>query len=145
MAEQLYMQDMAYNERDNWAEQANCRGKAFELFEYQEKDSPLVKGMTYRQRVEFNRSNFEQAEEICIECPVFFECKANAQESDRQWTMRGGEIPSRFDYELRSGEAQGGGRTCQKGHYTLAGGRCKACKSDAARIRRENAKKNKGS
>lgn len=141
MAHQLYMQGMSYNTKDHWADQAQCKGKAFELFEYQEKDSPLAKGMTYRERLEFNTTNFELAAEICIECPVFFQCKEAATDEDRQWTVRGGEEPTRFQYERAQGvlDSTGKGRTCQRGHYLEFGGRCKLCKREARRKAKRNA------
>lgn len=140
MSNELWMENWSYNESDHWANKANCKGKAFELFEYQEKDSPLAKGMSFQERIEFNAANFELAAEICIECPVFFQCKSSATEDDRRWTVRGGEPPARFTHERSMGENAGTARTCQRGHYIPAGGRCKACKQDARRRARANVK-----
>lgn len=142
--QQLWMEGWSYNESDHWADRANCKGKAFELFEYQDKDSPLAKGMSFRERIEFNTTNFELAAEICIECPVFFECKKAATDDDLTWTVRAGEIPTRFTYEKQLGEGYSGPgkpRTCQRGHYLEGGGRCKVCKREAMRLARQNRKK----
>jgi hypothetical protein len=120
-----------------WARRANCKGKAVELFEYQEKDSPLTKDMKFKERLAFNYQNFELAAEICIECPVMFECLNSATDEDRYWTVRGGEPPKRFDIEAdqlaRTGRSTGPAkpkepRTCKRGHYVPNGGRCMACK-----------------
>jgi hypothetical protein len=139
---------------DRWEERANCKGKAFELFEYQDKDSPLTEGMKFKDRIDFNRTNFQLAEEICIECPVFFECEANASPTERYWTVRGGNPPGRFDEESKRydnvGRPPGAknkqaravasptDRVCQRGHVVKGGGRCKDCKraNNTARQRR---------
>jgi hypothetical protein len=139
---------------DRWEERANCKGKAFELFEYQEKDSPLTEGMNFKERIEFNKVNFELAGEICIECPVFFECEKNASPQERYWTVRGGEPPGRFDEESKRYDNVGrppgaknkqpravaspSDRVCQRGHVVKGGGRCKDCKraNNTARQRR---------
>lgn len=140
-----------------WEERANCKGKAFELFEYQEKDSPLCEGMVYKERMAFNTANFQLAEEICIECPVFFECGANATAEEKQWTVRAGEIPGRFVEESKRynnvGRPKGaknknypgrdaggqfapkGPRVCQRGHDVPQGGRCPTCKRESNTIR----------
>ena len=139
MADQLWMQGWSYNESDHWADRANCKGKAFELFEFQEKDSPLAAGMSFRERQEFNLTNFEIAAEICIECPVFFECKEKSTAEDRHWTVRAGEPPTRFRAETPAD----GGRYCQRGHWLPEGGRCTTCKRDAMAKRRQNARLDK--
>lgn len=120
---------------ERWEENANCQGKAFELFEYQDYESPLTKDMKLKARVEFNYANFQMAEEICIECPVFFQCGETATEDDKYWTVRGGEPPQRFlaekeEYEAkgRPRGAPGQDRTCNKGHLVRGGGRCPECK-----------------
>lgn len=135
-----------------WEERANCKGKAFELFEYQEKDSPLTKDMKFKERLAFNYQNFELASEICIECPVMFECLNSATAEDRYWTVRGGEPPKRFDIEaeqlaktgrptgsktVRPGEP----RTCKRGHYLPNGGRCKDCKREQNTIRQREVRR----
>lgn len=135
--------------QERWEESANCKGKAFELFEYQEKDSPLTDGMKYKQRIEFNRVNFELASEICIECPVMFKCEEAATPTERYWTVRGGHPPGRFDEEARRYDNVGGrviaaptDRVCKRGHVVKGGGRCKDCKranntERQRRVRRE--------
>lgn len=134
-----------------WASRANCKGKAFELFEYQEKDSPLTKDMKFKERLAFNYQNFQLAGEICIECPVMFECLNSASEQDRYWTVRGGEPPKRFAMEseqLARLEQSGGGkpkpgtpRTCQRGHYLPTGGRCRTCKREQNTIRQREVRR----
>ena len=137
---------------DEWEERANCKGKAFELFEYQEKDSPLTKDMSFKDRVAFNYQNFELAGEICIECPVMFECAKYASEQDKYWTVRGGEPPKRFEIEAdqlaRTGRPAGSTnskpgapRTCKRGHFLPNGGRCKTCKRDQNTIRQREVRK----
>lgn len=119
---------------ERWEEQANCRGKAFELFEYQDTDSPLTQGMTYKARMEFNRVNYELASEICIECPVMVACGEAATPEERQWTVRGGQMPGRFQLEAKRYDhngrprSKGDDRICQRGHHVKGGGRCPACK-----------------
>lgn len=123
--------------RSDWADRANCKGKAFELFEYQEVDSPLAKDMKTKTRLQFNYTNFELAAEICIECPVFFECGEHATEDDKYWTVRQGEPPGRFTQEKEAYERKGKykpsrrdgeDRICQRGHLVKGGGRCRECK-----------------
>lgn len=150
-----YAGNLSYGEPDHWADRANCRGLAYELFEYQEADSPLVKDMTYEERLAFNAANFELAAEVCIECPVFFQCKEAANKDDLRWTVRAGEEPTRFFHEKRMGEGGKGnggdkwgggvGRTCRRGHEVPKGGRCWTCKrqSRVARDRRVRAEKPK--
>lgn len=137
----------------HWEEQANCKGKAFELFEYQEKDSPLAKDLKFKERLAFNYANFELAGEICIECPVMLQCRESADDLDKYWTVRGGEPPGRFYEEKKHYESLGrpmgyktpeGDRVCQRGHLVPGGGRCKKCKIAnnvaAQRERRRSAK-----
>lgn len=145
MASELYMEQMSYDRPDDWADDANCKGKAYELFEYQEKDSPLAAGMNFQERMELNATNFELAAEICIECPVFFQCKEAASPDERRWTVRGGEVPTRFTYEKNQALATynkgtGATRKCQRGHVVEGGGRCKVCKREAMKKRRQNEK-----
>lgn len=142
-----YTANLSYGEPDHWEDQANCRGLAYELFEYQDADSPLVKDMTYEERLAFNAANFELAAEVCIECPVFFQCKEAANKDDLRWTVRAGEEPTRFFHEKRMGEdgkgnggdRWGGGddRTCRRGHNVPGGGRCYTCKREQRVIRDE--------
>ncbi|UVK59139.1 WhiB family transcription factor [Streptomyces phage JPandJE] len=125
---------------EQWQVSANCAGKAFELFEYQEKDSPLAKDMSNMERLAFNHANFELAAEICIECPVFFECGEHATTEDKYWTVRAGEAPERFAHEALQVEGKskpGQPRTCQRGHYLPQGGRCNPCKLEGMKARRE--------
>lgn len=141
MADQLYMQGMSYNETDHWADRANCAGKAYELFEYQEKDSPLARDMDFQERRAFNATNFELAAEICIECPVFIQCGESATVEDKQWTVRAGETPTRFAYEDKRNAGPKVPRVCSKSHYVPNGGRCPACKNAAQqRSRKSRAK-----
>lgn len=135
-----------YDRPDHWSDKANCKGKAFELFEYQESDSPLAKDMNFKQRVEFNKANFDLAEEICIECPVFFQCKEDAAEEDKFWTVRGGEPPARFAGDPERYAKNGrkpfapGDRTCGNGHFVPGGGKCKTCHSERQRLYRDKAR-----
>lgn len=147
-----------YDREPAWQEQANCKGKAFELFEYQEKDSPLTEGMKYKQRIAFNRTNFQLAEEICIECPVMLICGSSATAEEKMWTVRGGEIPTRFEEEAKRYDNVGrpvgsrnknyagrdaggqfrkepGDRVCQRGHTVPGGGRCQTCKREGNTVR----------
>jgi hypothetical protein len=130
---------------DRWEEQANCKGKAFELFEYQDTDSPLTDGMNYRTRMEFNKVNYELASEICIECPVMLECGESASAQEKHWTVRGGLMPGRFEYESKRYDnngrprSKGDDRICQRGHVVKGGGRCPVCKkatNERARARK---------
>lgn len=129
---------------DEWQTRANCRGKPVELFEYQEKDSPLAKDMKMRARIAFNYANFELAAEICIECPVFFQCGENATPEDKYWTVRQGEPPGRFELEAehlsrlgRPTSGPGEPRVCQRGHFLPTGGRCNQCKLDRMKEKRD--------
>lgn len=139
-----YLTPDSFTPPDQWQIKANCIGKAFELFEYQEKDSPLAKDMSFKARIAFNHANFELAADICIECPVFFECGENATLEDRTWTVRQGEPPIRFEAEAehlsklgRPSNNPGMPRTCQRGHFLPAGGRCNQCKLDGMKAKRE--------
>ena len=121
---------------ERWQELANCAGKAFELFEYQERNSPLCREMNFEQRLDFNRANFELASEICIECPVMLTCLSEATAEERRWTVRGGEYPHRFTAELQvaqnleAGRGDGSDFICQRGHFVAGGGRCRTCKRE---------------
>lgn len=137
--DQLYMQHLSYDRPDEWRDKANCRDKTLELFEYTEKDSPLAKGMNFKERMAFNVANFELAEEICIECPVMFDCKTSATEDEKFWTVRGGEPPARYllDPERYANVGKpaerlpNGDRMCRRNHLVPGGGDCKQCKSEA--------------
>lgn len=147
--DQLYMQQMSYDKPEQWQDKANCRDKTLELFEYTEKDSPLAKGMNFKERMAFNQANFELAEQICIECPVFFECKDSATEDEKFWTVRGGEPPARYllDPERYAKVGRPAGRKngetadrmCKNGHEVKGGGDCKACRSESNARYRQSA------
>jgi hypothetical protein len=147
--DQLYMQQLSYDRPDEWQDKANCRDKTLELFEYTEKDSPLAKGMNFKERMAFNEANFGLAEEICIECPVMFDCKSNATEDEKFWTVRGGEPPARYlldpERYANVGRPAGGtngvpaDRVCVHGHHVKGGGDCKECRAEANRKYRHNA------
>jgi len=139
--DQLYMQQLSYDRPDQWQDKANCRDKTLELFEYTEKDSPLAKGMNFKKRMAFNEANFELAGEICIECPVMLDCKSNATDDEKFWTVRGGEVPARYllDPERyanvgRPAVGTNGApadRICKNGHEVKGGGDCKECRAEA--------------
>lgn len=140
---------------EGWEAKANCVGKAFELFEYQEKDSPLAVDMNHKQRMDFNDANFHMASEICIECPVMLKCGAEATRTEKYWTVRGGEIPGRHHEEVKRyanvgrppgaknkipkgpkwRKLTGVDRICQRGHTVVGGGRCPTCKRTNNTIR----------
>lgn len=143
--DQLYMQQLSYDRPDQWQDRANCRDKTLELFEYTEKDSPLAKGMNFKERMAFNEANFDLAGEICIECPVMFDCKTNATIDEKFWTVRGGEPPARYllDPERYANVGKpaaqpGVDRVCKRGHDVPGGGDCKICRSEANRRYRTN-------
>lgn len=122
-----------YDPAEPWADRANCKNKAFELFEYQEEDSPAVAGLKIKERLEYNYRNFQRAEEICIECPVFFECGASASSDEKYWTVRQGEIPGRFatekaTYEHMRDVGKPPTNVCARGHEKPTGKRCPTCK-----------------
>lgn len=137
--DQLYMQDLMYDRPEDWQDKANCRDKPLDLFEYTEQDSPLAAGMSFKQRLAFNQSNFEGAEEVCIECTVFFDCINAATPDEKFWTVRGGEAPGRFALDRDRYKNQGrpkkntfaeGGRQCVRGHFVTGAGACKECKAE---------------
>lgn len=128
---------------DEWKKQANCVGKATELFEYQEKDSPLAVGMNFRERLALNETNFQLAEDICIECPVMFVCRDKADDDEKFWTVRGGAPPKRYDEEkvrydfvgrkmggknAKPFKGAGKDRYCHVNHLVPGGGPCLTCK-----------------
>lgn len=121
-----------------WTEDANCVGKATEIFDYQDLESPLAEGLSRRERLEMNQANHTLAEEICIECPVFFQCKDAASEDDLFYTVRAGEKPGALVKE----EARFGpqARVCKRGHDVPHGGRCVECRNHARRLRRKASK-----
>lgn len=146
--DQLYMQDLMYDRPEQWQDRANCRDKPLDLFEYTEKDSPLAVGMSFKQRLAFNQSNFERAEEICIECAVFFDCANAATLDENFWTVRGGKAPARFALDKDRYKNQGrpkkstlseGGRQCVRGHFVAGSGACKECKAENNLKWRQNA------
>ncbi len=120
---EIYMQEMSYSKQpDDWREQANCVGYPPEWFEMIERGSPLSEGLSYAQLALLNRRNHQAAGEVCIECPVFFECRDSATEDDRNFTVRGGEPP--------------GGRVpmCRSGKHEMSElGRCLECKKERRR------------
>jgi hypothetical protein len=113
---EIFMQEMGYKKPDDWRADAKCVGHPSELFELSEADSPQAVGMTLSELAEHNRLNFIQAGEICIECPVFWQCKEDATDEDRRWTVRAGEPPTGIQYQ------------CSRGHILDEPGRCVECK-----------------
>ncbi len=133
-----------------WTHDAKCRGMAYELFEYQETSSPLAAGMNFKERLDFNQANHALAEEICIECPVFFQCLDAAGATDRRYTVRGGEKPRALEADE---DAWADGKhispargiklktTCKFGHdRSQPGGRCRECRNQQKREYRARAK-----
>lgn len=151
----------AYDPNERWELKANCLGKAFELFEYQEKDSPLARGMSHKERMAFNSDNFYMASEICIECPVMLKCRSEATRVEKYWTVRGGEAPARHIEELsryanvgrppgaknkvsnlpKWRKATGVDRVCQRDHLVKGGGRCPVCKREQNTARQREVRK----
>ncbi len=41
----------------------------------------------------YNQRNHQVARDICLDCPVFVECRKDATNEDLRWTVRGGEGP----------------------------------------------------
>lgn len=137
--DQLYMQDLMYDRPEVWQDQANCLDNTPELYAYQEVDSPLTAGMSFKERLEFNQTNFRLAEEICIECPVFLECGSSASDEEKFWTVRGGEPPARIHMDVNRYKNHGrpklgtvveGGRLCGREHFVPGGGDCKECRKE---------------
>jgi hypothetical protein len=138
---------LADEERDaGWASRANCVGQPADWFEYQEKDSPKAKGLDWKQRVMLNDANYSEAEQICLDCPVFFECGAAADEMDKYWTVRMGERPGRAvadaDHLAKVGRpsSDAEARICHRGHFVPDRGRCGECRKINKRLQRERAK-----
>ena len=115
-----------------WGQQANCIDEDPLLFEHSDDLS-----------IEESQANFDTATEICIECPVFFQCGESATDADRYWTVRAGMPPVRFMDGLRRAEGtptpRGAGvdRTCGHGHYVPGGGICRDCRSAINRRQKE--------
>lgn len=89
--------------------------------------------MKMKERLEYNYRNFRRAEEICIECPVFFECGASASGDEKYWTVRQGEVPGRFatekaHYERMLITGKPPANKCARGHDKPEGKRCPTCK-----------------
>lgn len=138
---------MADEEEDaGWASRANCVGQPADWFEYQEKDSPKAKGLDWKQRVLMNENNYRQAQEICIECPVFFECGRAATDEDKYWTVRQGEPSGRSVADAEHLSKVGrpasteDARICHRGHFIPGRGRCNECRKINKKLQRERAK-----
>lgn len=130
--------------RQTWRSQANCIGRA-ELFVISDKHSRNATGLDADELHELNRSNFEKAEEVCLECPVFVQCGESIPMNDpiRQWTFVAGEPPNtQTDYNqprliLRARNVitrsatppleHGEPRLCKRGHASTVGDRCLFC------------------
>jgi hypothetical protein len=122
--------------KEGWRKQAACIGKhdLFTLAEAATPNSPdrgsrNTVGLSIVEVRELNRSNFEVAEEICLNCPVMQQCNAAIpQDSEtRRWSYVAGEQPQ---VDTNYGEVVG--KKCPNRHADYLGDACKACERAAA-------------
>lgn len=118
---ELFMQEMSYGKQpEDWREKAHCVLFPKQWFEVIERGSPRAGDLDNAELAELNRSNFRQAEEVCIECPVMFPCGDAASAEDKAYTVRGGEWPKGTQ-----------GPMCRQGKHVKPGpGRCLECKKE---------------
>lgn len=76
----------------NWLHSAACVGEDPTFFDY----DPSVD-----QRPEDAIARYELAKEVCSGCPVKAQCATAADDSDRQWTTRGGLMPIQLRRRLK--------------------------------------------
>ncbi len=123
------MMGMSYEKDPTWQEDAKCGSYPSEWFNVLDHDSPGMEGKSRRELLFLNLANYGLAEEVCIECPVFFQCKQDATEDDLKYTVRGGEKPTILTAT----------NLCKSGRHELSEpGRCKECHAEIkARYRAE--------
>ncbi|HEY6021907.1 MAG TPA: hypothetical protein VIY48_19185 [Candidatus Paceibacterota bacterium] len=91
---------------------------------------------------EINRRNLKVGLATCTGCPLLYndECYDKADPMDLKWTIRGGEIPERWDQERdrihRGGRPLKAAETCKNGHDVtgprarVPGGSCRKCAAE---------------
>ena len=80
-------------EDNKWRAKALCASFDWRLFQVVEPGSPSTYGMRASQIWSYNQRNHQIARDICMDCPVFVECRESATHEDLRWTVRGGEGP----------------------------------------------------
>lgn len=85
-----------------WTDDAACSTADPELFEVSQKGDPDAGDLVGKQLTEFNMSKFEVALTYCEVCPIRQTCLDQSSESDRHWSVRGGELPTRVAGEGRN-------------------------------------------
>lgn len=86
-----------------WQDDALCDGME-EIFEVAFRGEPLTAGLNNEEIDQLNLDNYEFAKSICDGCPVRASCLSSADESDRYWTTRGGEMPTALSSKLEDGK-----------------------------------------
>lgn len=79
-----------------WTDDAQCSDVDPELFQVAVQGDPEVAGMNNPQIKAYNLAKMEKARTVCDGCPVLQTCLAEAEPSDRFWSVRGGELPTKL-------------------------------------------------
>ena len=126
-----------------WSDEAACKDADPKLFVTIERGSREAARMSEEDRLIINNENHLDALSYCDRCPVRQRCLEEADDSDLEWTVRGGNAPGNY-----SGKPVGrpGSRTlpkCRNGHVKEPGQRCLQCKVDQRSQYNERQKANR--
>src|SRR6478735_7049131 len=83
---------MPLTSRD-WRDRAACLGQSdlFTVKDHKKTDQSYGKWTNY------DREAIKKARRICRDCPVFYQCEADASPEDFRWTVRAGRMPDAFN------------------------------------------------
>lgn len=85
-----------------WTDEAACAEADPELFQVTQQGDPEAGDLKANALNEYNLAKFEVALAYCEGCPIKDLCLKNADPSDRHWSVRGGELPTRIAGEARA-------------------------------------------
>lgn len=89
--------DLSARSQYIWQDDAACGGIDPDLFTIVLYGEESVKDLTAKEVTELNWSQVTfMKEEYCDGCPVAASCLSSADPSDRYWTIRGGQPPTRL-------------------------------------------------
>lgn len=84
-----------------WTDEAACRDADPELFQVAQQGDPDAGDLKAQALRDYNLAKFEVALSYCDTCPIKTDCLKQSDPSDRHWSVRGGELPTKIAGERK--------------------------------------------
>jgi hypothetical protein len=126
-----------------WSDEAACKDADPKLFVTIERGSREAARMSEEDRLIINNENHLDALSYCDRCPVRQRCLEEADDSDLEWTVRGGNTPGSYSGKPVGRPSSRGLPKCGNGHVKEPGKQCPQCRLDQHKRYRDREKANR--